>query len=333
MYSYMSHCCSPFIGLEIQTTPTTPTDDVKLAGRDTLSVIPSKILESSRRSQGTTEMLVQNYEFKAYRESSRSSNEHENTWFRENVRDPLYRLASHSGELHARACMTFKTIEDGIIQAICSKRKRTGPSGRNTPSQNFYAYGSRLLYLLRHPMRAVHNAMRFFSILAVRTAHALLHMALLAVYYLIITASRCATPDLLPVLLAYSYAATWRQRHLSRTRRHSKICDRKCRAIYRAIRLTSSRKYKRNRRMDTALAATKQSKSGPAYSAIRNVKSKRGRPAVKVGAASWIIDSGCTSHITPFVTDVIRWTITRSSTVTGVGGHKVISILAEPTWQ
>ena len=57
MYSYMSHCCSPFIGLDTQ-TPTTPTDDVKLAGRDTLSVIPSKILESSRRSQDTTEMLV-----------------------------------------------------------------------------------------------------------------------------------------------------------------------------------------------------------------------------------------------------------------------------------
>jgi hypothetical protein len=59
--------------MDIQ-TPTTPTDDVKLTGRDTLSVIPSKInLESSRRSQGTTEMLVQNYEFKAYREPSRSS--------------------------------------------------------------------------------------------------------------------------------------------------------------------------------------------------------------------------------------------------------------------
>jgi hypothetical protein len=48
-------------------------------------------------------------------------------------------------------------------------------------------------------MRAVHNAMRFFSILAVRAARALLHMALLAVYYFIITASRCTTPDLLPV--------------------------------------------------------------------------------------------------------------------------------------
>ena len=41
MYSYMSHCCSPFIGLEIQ-TPTTPTDDVKLAGRDTFSAIPRR---------------------------------------------------------------------------------------------------------------------------------------------------------------------------------------------------------------------------------------------------------------------------------------------------
>jgi hypothetical protein len=81
--------------------------------------------------------------------------------------------------------------------------------------------------------------MRFFSTLAARTAHALLHMALLAVYYFIITASRCATPDLLSVLLAYSYAAIWRQRHLSRTRRHNKICDRECRAISRAIRLTS----------------------------------------------------------------------------------------------
>jgi hypothetical protein len=168
--------------------------------------------------------------------------------------------------------------------------------------------------------------MRFFIVLAARTAHALLHMALLAVYYFIMTASRCATPDLLPVLLAYSYVAIWKQRHRSRTRRHSKICDRECRAIYRAIRLTSSCTYKRNRRMDSALAATKHSKSGPAYSAIRDVKPKRGRPAVKVGAASWIIDSGCTSHITPFVTDVIRWTSTRSSTVTGVGGHKVISI-------
>jgi hypothetical protein len=64
----MSHCRSPFIGLEIQ-TPTTPTNDVKPAGRDTFSVIPSKILESSRRSQDTTEMLVQNHELKAYTEN------------------------------------------------------------------------------------------------------------------------------------------------------------------------------------------------------------------------------------------------------------------------
>jgi hypothetical protein len=162
MYSYMSHCWSPFLGLEIQ-TPTTPTNDVKLASRDTFSVIPSKILESSRRSQDTTEMLVQNHEFKAYRESSQSSNDYkttQRTWFRENVRDPLYRLASRAGELHTQACTAFKTIEDGIIQANYSKRKRTGPSGRNTPSHSF-ACGSHLLYLLRHPVHAVYSTMRF----------------------------------------------------------------------------------------------------------------------------------------------------------------------------